>query len=339
MTIPQPRLGVLLVALACSSALATTRIAVSFDDPAALYAPYHADLERVTQAAGAHWLDHFAFVAPGAELEVRIGFAPIATATGRSMSSAFLWTDATGIDVFEQGAAHELRTGIDVNGGAADIEFVFGIGGYLQQELWFDPDAALRVAAVPADRTDAVSVLLHEFGHALGFNGWRDPFTGALAGRFQSTFDAHVAARPGIAGPTLFFEGEAAVQHYGAPVPLSFGNYGHVGNPGAGPGQDLVPDLMNGIVFHRGARYAISDLDLRILQDIGLPVTAAVPEPGSGALWLVGAGLLAALSRRAASRGGRPPAPGGAGCPPRGRVPARGAAARRVRPAGRTGAG
>jgi hypothetical protein len=58
-------------------------------------------------------------------------------------------------------------------------------------------------------------------------------------------------------------------------------------------GTDLVPDLMNGVVFYRGTRYGVSALDLAIMADIGLPITTAVPEPGTTALLLAGlAGLL-----------------------------------------------
>ncbi|MFY7975907.1 MAG: PEP-CTERM sorting domain-containing protein [Rubrivivax sp.] len=305
MFILKPMLCALAVAGVCIPAQATTRIAVSFDDPGALYGRYYADIERTTVAAGSEWLSHFALVAPGAELSVRVGFASIATANGRSASSAFVWTDGDGVGVFEQGAAHELRTGIDINGESADIEFNLGIDGYLQDELWFDPDPAARLASVPADRTDAVSVMLHEFGHALGFNGWRHGLSGDLAGNYQSTFDAWVRPYETANGTVLQFHGAAALLHHGAPVPLTYGNYAHLGNLGSASGADLVPDLMNGIVFYRGTRYDISALDLRILHDIGLPVTLAVPEPGTFALWLAGLGLLAA-----ARRGSRRPTAG-----------------------------
>ena len=78
------------------------------------------------------------------------------------------------------------------NGAAADIEFTLGINGYLQQELWFDPSPGTRLIPVPVTQTDAYSVMQHEFGHAFGFNGWRDGNTGALPGDYLSTFDALV---------------------------------------------------------------------------------------------------------------------------------------------------
>ena len=81
---------------------------------------------------------------------------------------------------------------------------------------------------------------------------------------------------------------------YGGPVPVTFGNVAHIGNDSSRPGSDLIPDLMNGVVFFRGTRYDISPLDLAIVADTGLTVIA-VPEPSSAFLFLV-ASTFACLS-------------------------------------------
>ncbi|MGC1274313.1 MAG: PEP-CTERM sorting domain-containing protein [Planctomycetaceae bacterium] len=127
-----------------------------------------------------------------------------------------------------------------------------------------------------------MSVMLHELGHALGFNGWRDQFNGTLPTntdvdrQYASVFDDLTV----FDGSDFFFVGELAQAVYGGPVPLTFGNIFHLGNTLPRPGENLIPDLMNGVVFTDGVRYEISALDVAMLRDTGL-APAAVPEPGS----------------------------------------------------------
>lgn len=286
---------ILAVAAGAAAAQGAPRIEVVFADPSATYSSYYADLERLTAAAGGAWLQHFAS-APGTELTVGISFAALATASGRSTTTAYVGSTADGSQLWEQGAAYELRTGVDPNGAAPDVEIVIGTDGYLQNELWFDPDPLLRSVAVPGAQTDAMTVLMHEFGHALGFNGWLDGAPGAASGSDLSTFDALVRPLATPGGPALFFTGALAMGVYGGPVPLTVGNFAHLGNSDASLGLDLVPDLMNGVAFYRGQRYGISALDLAMLADTGLNVTAlAVPEPESSTLLLAGLPLVGAM--------------------------------------------
>jgi hypothetical protein len=236
--------------------------------------------------AGSLWTNHFV---GSASFEVVIGFDPlIPTANGRSATTSFVSNDGIR-DIFEQGAAGELKTGIDPNGATPDIEFNFGVN-YLQNELWFDPTPADRTdEIVPANKTDALSIILHEFGHAFVFNGFRDLVTQELPATFLSTFDQQTT----LFADNLFFEGFNAVTQYGDSVALTTGNHFHLGNS-VDPGFNLVPDLMNGVVFTRGTRYSISALDLAIAQDVGLQL---IPEPSAAIAILCGAIVL--VRRRA----------------------------------------
>lgn len=283
-------------AAGATSAGAATSIDVSFDDANGTYASYYAPIRANVASAGDEWIALFGLQSTPTRLQVQVDFSPVLeTATGASFAANLLGV-VDGLSLYEQGAAYKLRTGIDSNGTAADIRIELGSAGYLQNELWFDPTPAVRTADVPIDRTDARSIFLHEFGHAFGFNGWRDGVTGALPGAYESTFDK-LTVPCANAAPLFCFTGPHAEAVYGGQVPLTYGAAFHVGNPQPVAGADLLGDLMNGVEFDRGIRYGVSGLDLAILQDVGAFVSP-VPEPSSLALMLAGLGLVAAVSRR-----------------------------------------
>lgn len=243
---------------------AAINYSIAFDDPTnALNATVRPLLESHAIAAGERWAK---YLVGDADVEVVIRTnADIPFAEGRSATSSFVENNGT-FDVFEQGMTAELRTGVDPNG--ADYDVVIEINPtYAYDELWFDPDPIARAAAVDVNRTDAMSTFLHEFGHALGFNGWINATTGTYPGDYQSTYDEQIS----FDGQNFFATGPAATALYGGPVPLTFGNASHVANLNPRPGEDLLLDVMNGLVFYRGTRYEISPLDLAILNDAGVP--------------------------------------------------------------------
>ena len=179
---------------------------------------------------------------------------------------------------------------------------------YLRNEIWFDPNPMSRTAPVPVDRTDAMSLALHELGHALAYNGFSSG-NGTPPPDFWSTFDRWM-----IAGAPARFNGPRAVPTWGTAPDLTTNNINHWGNPvlamqapasaadaviwrdgvpvpgvacqgpvsidGASSlpkadrfllGGTLIDELMNGVVFIRGSRYNISSLDVAVLSDAGLP--------------------------------------------------------------------
>jgi hypothetical protein len=68
-----------------------------------------------------------------------------------------------------EGAAYQIAG----KGAPADPGITIGlpVNDYLTAQIWFDRDAAGRSQDVPDGRVDAVTLFLHEMGHALGFNG------------------------------------------------------------------------------------------------------------------------------------------------------------------------
>lgn len=235
---------------------------VNFDDPNGLLDGYREQIESHIVAAGNRWND---VLAGSSEISVQVvASEAVPRATGRSIASSYAGTLGQAL-LLEQGMAAELRSGTDPNGPAPDVEFTLN-PTYVSQELWFDPDPEARIAPVPANRTDAVTVLLHEFGHAIGFNGWMDGTSGGLPEGFLSTFDQWIVDQ----GDFFSFSGPHAQAIYGGPLPITSGNANHLGNREPMAGAHLVPDLMNGVAFNRGRRYDISPLDLAILLDVGV---------------------------------------------------------------------
>jgi hypothetical protein len=295
---------------------------VSFNDPGSAFSSYYDRIRSNVLAAGSEWSSHFGS-SYSASLQLQLSFADIATASGSSITNGYVG-QSNGYSIYEQGATREILSGKDPNGATPDIRIAIGRNGYLQNELWFDPSPTRQTATVPTNRTDARSVFLHELGHAFAFNGWRDGRTGALPGGYQSTFDAWVASGTFQGQPQLYFSGPGARSLFGGPVPLTSGNYGHLGNAAPRPGSMLVADLMNGVSYSRGTRYHVTPLDWAIFDDTrawassqvgggGLAVLAApsraapfaapVPEPSTWVSMLVGLALLiGARSRRPRSR-------------------------------------
>lgn len=246
---------------------ATITYNISFADPSGPYSSYYPAIVSALHAAGAEW--NFYLVGSGS-LEIEVIIDPsVSTANGGSVTSGFVRNDGTR-DIFEQGAAYEVRTGIDPNGAGPDIRIRIGIA-YLTNELWFDPNPTTRTTAIPANHIDAISILTHELGHAFLFNGWRDGTTGQLPATYMSTFDEKV----NFDGTNFYFVGAGAQTRYGGPVPLTYGNATHVGNALPRPGSDLIPDLMNGIVYNYQTRYFLSPIDLEIARDSGMALVLA----------------------------------------------------------------
>ncbi len=201
-------------------------------------------------------------------ISVRVNIVELSTDGANGHSPTYVVKNVVGgVSITEEGAASELRTGIDPNGAAADIEINVD-PDYVFNHLWLDPNPAASNGTVPANRLDGFSMLLHEMGHALAFNGWRDWATGVLPppGNIMSVYDQHVV----LSGGHRYFVGPNAQAVYGGPVTLNDGNYHHYGNTSGELSADLTHGLMNGVVFVAGRRSVISELDLAILRDSGL---------------------------------------------------------------------
>jgi hypothetical protein len=157
---------------------------VSFDDPGSVFGGYHAGIEAAVMAAGQQWARHIA-TEHDSSIEVVVDFAAVPTANGSSWVSSFLAT-RNGLTIYEQGAAAEIRTGVDPNQAEPDVGITIG-ESFLTDTLFFATD--VWGAPIPVTDVDGYSVILHELGHALVWNGWRDFTTVQLPADYASTFD------------------------------------------------------------------------------------------------------------------------------------------------------
>lgn len=228
-------------------------------------------LASAVAAAGRLWQAH---VAHDALIEVVINIARYTPegipGTAHALLSPQEYVSTTnGINLYWRSAVYELQTGVDANGSDPDIIITID-PTFLQNALWFDPTPETYDGDKPQNRLDAVSILMHEIGHALGFSGWRNWTTGELTGPNMLAYDQFVVRHDGLP----WFTGPLARAVYGGDVPLTLGSPHHYGNQAGLPGSELVPNgLMNGISANFDGRAEISELDLAILQDMGLDTT------------------------------------------------------------------
>ncbi len=175
------------------------------------------------QEAGRRWVRTLAIGGPGS-IDITVYISNISTASAASAVSSLV-APIGGRDTYEQGVAAKLRLGTDPNGAATDAVVTFGLA-YLRNELWFDPDPQARTAPVPNDKTDAMSTVLHEFGHVLAYNGFADVNTGQPPATYWSVWDRWM-----IPGQPTLFSGPYSVAAWGTQPDLTIGNINHWANP------------------------------------------------------------------------------------------------------------
>jgi len=214
-------------------------------------------VKALTDAALGQW---GSLLAGNARLKVEINFVNSTTA-GRAEATGniVMIGKVDGVTTVEQAAAYALRTGRD-SGLSWDVRINIS-KDYLLGELYLDPTP--KTADVPITKTDGFTVLLHELGHAIGFNGYGDQRNVT-----QTPYDERLA---GTDASGLFFTGPNTRAVLGRPVPLTLNNYAHYGNAAAMPSDaNPLAGLMNGVAFYRGTRYWISQLDLAFMGDMGV---------------------------------------------------------------------
>jgi len=240
------------------------------------FSDFHDRIVRHVLAAGALWAG---YLVGDAAVSVRVQLYPqanlpadnpelLADTPNTFRERTGFVRNENGLDTVEFAPAYKIRTGRAVDdSGLPDVTIRIG-ERYLKTMLFFDADPTNRTAAVPPGATEAFGRFVHELGHALGFNGFfrGDGIYDPIAKR--STFDRYITWD----GAEATFNGPLATAFYGGPVPLTANARGHLGSDADPRLFSLAAaEAMNGETVYEGMRYNVSELDVRILCDIGVP--------------------------------------------------------------------
>jgi hypothetical protein len=227
----------------------------NIEDPAQDFPQYHDDVQRVAQAAAEEWAQH---LDGDATIEIRVTFnrgdgtyimaaGPILVQTGESIGGAEVW---------QAGTIWEIRGNGDPNGFATDGDLLIS-PDWIEQLHWGYPDPP------PANQVDAYDTLLHELGHVLGFIHNEPFYTGD--GSWGTSYD--MQTRPLTVGHE--YAGTSTLDTYGSGVPLADtlfdADRSHVAIE-SGDGSLMYPYALP------GNRHEVTNIELAILADAGLPV-------------------------------------------------------------------
>lgn len=267
---------------------------------------YFDEVDTGISAALDYWGEQLD-TAPGAHLNVEVNYAP---QPGNMLASAGayryeLGQSFNGEIVFTNSTRYALQTGENLSASYPDARINIASMDLSSNNWWYDPTPDNRTDNGPGyGQIDFTGVMLHEFGHALGFTSSYGYTTG-LDQRYplSSRFDTWIEHNP--AQTEFVFAGPNARQAYAdmggvGDIPLyvepyrqgsSFSHYGDYGSE-AGLLEGM---LMNPAVM-AGQRLDIEPLDLAILEDLGYdlkPDASALANSGiieapENNLWLAG---------------------------------------------------
>ncbi len=259
---------------------------INLTDNAGLSTTQENEVIANLQAAVGDW---GAYVTGHAPLRISLTIANTtngaALATAGFTGSILSGQTISGYSVIMPSSIYALTTGNYVSGLTADIDVTVYAGGTNLNQLYINPTPA-TLGAVPSDKYDLRTIFRHELAHGLGFSGLTDEPSGVLSGANASLYDTFIQSV--LNGGTVtsgVFTGSHAQAAYATligtnvatPVPLTALNNGenlfHVANLNTDP---LANDLMNGLGLSTGSTLAISGVDLAMLRDVGLPVTAGI---------------------------------------------------------------
>jgi len=263
---------------------------ISFSDTAGLSPTEESQIVNDLSAAANDWAQYITGHAP---LRIQLNISSVSSRGNELANAAFTSSTASGQviggqTIFVPSSIYALTTGNYISGTSSDITVNLPLtSGELGSSggLYVNPTPFTSGGTIPANEFDLLTVFRHELAHGLGFSGFTNPNTGAL-GADVTLFDHFIqdtTSSPGTINGANFI-GPNAETAYGnllgtgaTQVPLTLLNNGenffHVANAS---GEPLGTDLMSGVGLTPGTSRDISSVDLAMLQDAGVPVSAAV---------------------------------------------------------------
>jgi hypothetical protein len=263
----------------------------NFTDNAGLSTTLEGEILADLTAAADNWAQYITSVIPlrvsltinttgafGGELAQ--GSPGALISTGQTVSGHLL---------YEPNSEYALLTGGYASGTTTDVSITLFANASNLASFDYSTNAS---DPVPLNQYDVVSVLTHEFAHGLGFIGLINslsPTPGSppvSPGAEISTFDQFVTTTISNGNTLAYFTGASAEAAYAsligsstpAPVPVTYiagdaENFYHFATAASDP---LGKDLMSGVGLGSGTVVSLSAVDLAVLRDIGIPVSADV---------------------------------------------------------------
>ncbi|MEX0297935.1 MAG: hypothetical protein AB3N28_02610, partial [Kordiimonas sp.] len=239
-------------------------------------------LERSALVAANLWGQYIDAPKVTLDFEFNLGWTDTERASGRAFEFMFLETNANNQHIFNLNTTTKLNGEADFTGNNADFWIALNPIS-LSQVYAIDSEPETRTGEIPLGRTDITSILLHEIGHALGFDGMHinesieTVFTKENLTQFESLLEQKADG--------IYFTGQAAQKLAGRPIELAIepdNSHGsHLGNlpvqfsnqtPAPGFGSDLGAMVMHGLFMVFNVRYHVTALDIAILEDLGVPI-------------------------------------------------------------------
>ena len=234
---------------------------ISLSDPLASLHPQDGIVTQALGSALAAWSQYIDGVGT---LNVQLSIADLGP---RSAAGTIVLADA--------GPTTYTTTGPSAGGPAPTINSAaeeLTTGRHLaSSDIMINVNSEILSQLTSPQSDDITAVLEHELAHGFGISGYRSS-TGQLS-YYASAFDN----RSVIVNGLDYFTGPAASFVYGGVVPLTTAqgpgsNYYHVGVGNGGDPPSLSNDLM---YWLSGPGRSISALDVAILEDTGIPISAA----------------------------------------------------------------